>query len=187
MNNKQIIKEIIIEEFSKCNNFNYQIEIGNLYLSVNTKKLYPSLINNSSYFEGGVESEWRFEKYKSKNFYLSYNGIWSKFEEKTKLQYTEIQSIVKDVLEEGFKLKEITPILLILANIFFSIGRKAFKLKGYFFPEIVELRESFKIKGISPRMAHWSMSAKLELMGITPRIRRPTTSANWKKVSKLRE
>jgi len=108
MNNKQFIKDILIEEISKCNNFNYKIEIGNLNLIVNTKKLYHSLIDNSFYFEGGVGSECRFEKYESKYFFISYN-IWSKFELETGLKYDEIQSIVKYVLEKNFKIKGIIP------------------------------------------------------------------------------
>jgi len=109
MNNKQIIKNILIEELSKCNNFNYEIKIDKLNLFVNTKVLFRILLDNSFRFEGGINSKWMFRQYENKNFYLSYNGIWSKFEEKTKLQYTDIQSIVKDVLEEGFKFKGITP------------------------------------------------------------------------------
>jgi len=131
MNNKQIIKDILIEELSKCNNFNYHIDIGNLYLIVNTKKLYQSLIDNSSYFEGDVESKWRLYCYDIKYFHLSYEDIWSKFEDKTKLDHYEIQSIVKEVLEEGFKIKGIIP--------YYS--------KGAILQH--RLEEGFKIKGIT--------------------------------------
>jgi len=135
MNNREIIKDILIEEISKCNNFNYQIKINNLKLVVNTKKFYQILIDNSYSFEGGIGSNRlfkKYEKYESKIFHLSHNDIWSKFEDKTKLKYREIQSIVKDILEESFKIKGITP------------GR----LYHY---SSIKLEEGLKIKGITPR------------------------------------
>jgi len=134
MNNREIIKDILIEEISKCNNFNYQIKINNLKLVVNTKKFYQSLIDNSYSFEGGIDSKRlfkKYEKYESKIFHLSYEDIWSKFEDKTKLNHYEIQSIVKEVLEETFKIKNVIPD--------WTIGsiRK-------------QLEEGFKINGIIP-------------------------------------
>jgi len=125
---KQIIKDIFIEELQKCNNFNYHIKIDNLYLIVNTKKLYQSLIDNSYSFEGGIGSEWRFENYKKKYFYLSYIDIWSKFENQTKLEYIEIQLIVSDILEEGFKIKGIIPLLLQRSSRL--LLEEGFKIKG---------------------------------------------------------
>jgi len=153
MNNKQIIKNILFEELSMCNNFNYHIEIGNLYLIVNTKKLYQSLFDNSFRFEGGIDSKVLFKQYESKNLYLSYYDIWSKFEKKTQLRYIEIQSIVKDVLEEGFKLKNIIPFETAwevaktleegfkLNNIIPSTFNAEFQLP---------LKKGFKVKGIMP-------------------------------------
>jgi len=110
MNNKEIIKDILVKELSKCNNFNYYVDIGNLKLTINTKKLYHSLINNSYYFEGCIHSKWIFDIFESKNLYLS-NNIWSKFEDETQLKYPKIQSIVKNVLEENFKIKGIIPVI----------------------------------------------------------------------------
>jgi len=108
MNNKEIIKNILVEELSKCNNFNYYIKIDNLYLSVNTKKHYQMLVDNSYSFEGWIGSSLLFKQYESKNCYITNIDIWLKFEEETQLKYPKIQSIVKEVLEEGFKLKGIT-------------------------------------------------------------------------------
>jgi len=53
MNNKEIIKDILV----KCNNFNYYVDIGNLELKINTKKLNQILIDNSYYFEGGIKEK----------------------------------------------------------------------------------------------------------------------------------
>jgi len=102
MNNKEIIKNILIEELSKCNNFIYYIIIRNLKLTIKTKKFYQILVNYSFYIEGGIGSKVLFKQYKSKNLYLS-NNIWSKIEKKTIVRSTEIQSIVKNVLEEHFE------------------------------------------------------------------------------------
>jgi len=113
--NKEIIRDILVEELSKCNNFNYKIEIGNLKLKINTKKCYQILIDKSSQFEGGIDSNRLFKQYESKSFYILKSDIWSKFEEKIQqLDFIEIQSIVKKVLEENIsilnekRLKEIT-------------------------------------------------------------------------------
>jgi len=130
MNNKEIIKDILIEELSKCNNFNYKLKFNRLHLTVNTKKLYQSLIDNSFGFEGGINSKWRFKQYMSKNFYIL-TDIWSKIEKETQLKYTEIQSILKDILEETFKIKGITPYRRL------SVDAR-------------HMEEAFKIKGITP-------------------------------------
>jgi len=139
MNNKQIIKDILIEELSKCNNFNYYVDIGNLNLVINTKKLYQSLIDNSYFFEGGIDSKVLFQNNFNKIFFLSYYNIWYKFEDKTQLKYLEIQSIVKDVLEESFKIKYIIPLFSILSG---------------------DNLTSFNFKGIILN-ANWKMISKL--------------------------
>jgi len=158
MNNKEIIRNILIEELSKCNNFNYYVKIGNLKIIVNAKKHYQILIDNSFYFEGGINSKWIFESHKIKYLkikylYLSYDNIWSKFEKEIKLKYLEIQSIVKDVLEEGFKLKSITPIAL--SHVAFPGLEEGLKIKGitpasFGFDSINKLEEGFKLKSITP-------------------------------------
>jgi len=130
MNNKEKIKKILIEELSKCNNFNYYVDIDNLNLKINTKKLYLSLINNSFQFEGGINSKWLFDKYINNMLYLSYN-IWYKIEKETQLHYIEIQLIVKDILEETFKIKGIIP-----ASCSAEIQ--------------LPLKKDFKVKGIMP-------------------------------------
>jgi len=118
MNNKEIIKNILIEELSKCNKFIYDIQINNLILEVITEKSYPSLINYCSWFGGYINTEWIFEFNKQTNVLWTSKNFISKFEKKTKLQYTEIQSIVKDILEKGFKVKAIT------AEKYFKIFKK---------------------------------------------------------------
>jgi len=151
MNNKEKIKKILIEELSKCNNFNYYIEIGNLYLTINTKKLYQSLIDNSFYFEGGIDSKVLFKQYESKNLYLSYYDIWSKFEKKTQLKYLEIQSIVKDVLEEGFS----------FSNVYYDVNYSKQRLTN----RGMLLGKRFKLKGITP-MIYYSHSSNIFWYGL---------------------
>jgi hypothetical protein len=135
MNHKEIVRNILIEEFSKINNINYHFGYPNLLIKVNTKKLVPSLVNQCTYFEAGINSEYRFDYTKNytKNsrFWLSYNNFWLKFEKETKLKYVEIQQLVKNVLEKGFKLKGITPSTS-------SLLRRP------------ELEKGFKLKGITP-------------------------------------
>jgi hypothetical protein len=107
---KEIIKNILIEEFSKINNVNYYFRSSNLLIKVNIKRLIPSLINQCSYFEAGINSNLRFQKRNNCYFWLSYDHLWLKFEKETSLKYDVIQSLVKSVLEEGFNLKGMTPL-----------------------------------------------------------------------------
>ena len=47
---------------------------------------------------------------KNERFWVDYYTIWSKFEEKYKLKYTNISSLLKGMLEEAFKLRATTTI-----------------------------------------------------------------------------
>ena len=50
---------------------------------------------------------------KSGNIYFSYERIWSFFEEFFLMEYKEIQGILKDWLEETYKLRGVTPVISI--------------------------------------------------------------------------
>jgi len=119
MDYEKIVKDILFEEISKCNNFNYHIDIGNLYLIVNTKKLNQLLINNSFSFNGGIDSELILIYSKRINlFWLSYIRIWSEIEDKIeyetnfKASYLDFQFLLKKILEEYFKLNKLVPSIL---------------------------------------------------------------------------
>jgi len=108
MNNKEIIKNIIFDKLSKCNNFNYYIRVVNLKLGITSKKLNHILINNCFCFEGAIKSSLVFEY--NKLFYdifLSDKYIWSEIEKETKLQYIESYEIVEDVLKEHLLFRNI--------------------------------------------------------------------------------
>jgi len=108
MNNKEIIKNIIFDKLSKCNNFNYYIRVVNLKLGITSKKLNHILINNCFCFEGAINSSLVFEY--NKLFYdifLSDKYIWSEIEKETKLQYIESYEIVEDVLKEHLLFRNI--------------------------------------------------------------------------------
>jgi len=116
------MKNLLIEELSKCNNFNYYIKIGNLKLKVNTKKINHSLIDNSFVFQGGISSICVFDYYSINNkfwLYLNFNN-----------HNIIIQSSLKDDIEFLFKLKDIR---INIEKIFttFSI-EECFSLKGKF-------------------------------------------------------
>ena len=50
-----------------------------------------------------------FDQYKkSRDFYINYNEIWSFFKTNYNLNYDDIKSITKDLVERHFKLKDIT-------------------------------------------------------------------------------
>jgi hypothetical protein len=153
MNNKEIVRNILIEEFSKINNVNYHFRTTNFLIKVNTKRLIPSLVNQCIYFEAGINKQWKFQHRKNGYFWLSNIHIWSKFEKETGLNYAEVQSLVKDVLEEGFNLKGITPLL-------------------HQYQQVYLLEEGFKLKGITPVGTTFALALPLEegfnLKGITP-------------------
>jgi hypothetical protein len=98
------------------------IDEGIAQLSFNEKKLTPEekLI---SLIEGCViytekenpdsvflmkDGNCVFEIEKS-TLWCSYKNIWSVFEREDKMQYTGIQSLIKKVVEERYKLKGLTP------------------------------------------------------------------------------
>ena len=66
---------------------------------------------------------------KNEQFWLDYYSIWSFFEDKFNLEYSEIQEIARDWLDETFKLKGYTPYKIIFIRAF--LLDETFKLKGY--------------------------------------------------------
>jgi len=96
MDNKESVKKILFEKISKCNNFKYIIEIGNFEFVISTKKFYLSLVNNSQYFSGLIDSNCIFYLRDDKKFWLSYLNVWVEIEKKTKLQYYEIKSFINN-------------------------------------------------------------------------------------------
>jgi len=95
------MKKILFKEFSNCNNFNYQIEIGNFKLKITSKKINQSLYNNCKYFIGMTNKSCDFILVKNKkNNYCYYptNKFWEKIMKVTLLDYYEIQSILNIIL-----------------------------------------------------------------------------------------
>lgn len=70
------------------------------------------------------------------NFYCSFHFYWSIFEKEYELNYNEIQSFTKNMVEKHFKLKELIPILL----------------KNHDFKRV---EEHFKTKKLRPR---WTLN-----------------------------
>jgi len=69
-------KERIGNILSKCNNFNYKIRIENLYLKINTKKIYRSLIHNSYNFKAKENSITTFSYNKLYNYFFSSKSLY---------------------------------------------------------------------------------------------------------------
>ena len=69
---------------------------------------YPNSIflmkNGEVWFE--IEKE---QNEKNGKFWCSFEKYWSVFEKKLRLNYTEIQSFTKDMVERHFKLSGLTP------------------------------------------------------------------------------
>jgi hypothetical protein len=60
--------------------------------------------------------------------YIHYDHIWSKIESLFHLNYDDIQSIMKDWLEEAYKLEGVTPVPYF--NFFAQMLEEAYKLGG---------------------------------------------------------
>jgi len=110
MNMKEKIKKIFIEELSKCNNFKYEVPIGNLYLIINTKKIYKSLISISYKFTGKVGSSYRFDYHEYFNDMRILNYTYLELKKKLPTvgiiikDNEKLFSILKDIINEEFNL-----------------------------------------------------------------------------------
>jgi len=97
-----IIKKFLLNEITKCNNFRYEVPIGNLHIRIKTRKCYLSLIKHSYYFEGKFNYKIIFDGYND----LLYSNIWLyKFpyylvEKQTKLKYDEITLVINNILKK---------------------------------------------------------------------------------------
>jgi len=90
---------------------------------------------------------------KNRNLWCSYKHIWGVFEKEYSMQYSDIQSLIKLLVEEHFKCKGITPLL------------------DYTFARHW-VEEHFKCKGITPLLdytfaRHW-VEEHFKCKGITP-------------------
>jgi hypothetical protein len=103
---EKIIQEILIESFSKINNVNYYFVYENFSIKVNTKRLFISLVNKCDHFEGGSGTNCHIEYLRNIYFWMSYRHIWSRLEEKTKLDYGQLQNLLEKVLIERFELNK---------------------------------------------------------------------------------
>lgn len=59
---------------------------------------------------------WSYQDLKNGYIFFKYNGLWSIFDRGGVVNYFEIQSYIKNILEEGIKLKGYTPSLQIIIN-----------------------------------------------------------------------
>ena len=110
--------------------FNIEHEMEDFFLSfidgceIRLSKKYPNFIfyvkNDLILFE---------QETKIKYFYMRFDLIWSVFENKYKLNYSDIQSFIKDRLETHVKLEGYTPVGRI--NILQKKLETHVKLEGY--------------------------------------------------------
>jgi len=105
---KEIVKNIILEKLLEIDNYYYTIEIGNLELKITTKKINQILINNSFYFGGGIDidSNFVFINHYRRTSTLSYKHIWSKIERETNFSFDndEDSLYVNKIINEYFNL-----------------------------------------------------------------------------------
>ena len=80
---------------------------------------------------------------KNRRFYVEYDKIWSIFQSKFELNYIDIKSFMKYMLERHFKLMGFTP----------SLGSIHFT---------VQLERHFKLMGFTPIKNSWQISQRLE-------------------------
>ena len=142
----------------------------NLVVKIDEKK-YPEWIfyfneNNNCIFQ-----------YNTKNgyFWCNYELYWNIFYENFNFNYIIVRDITKDMVENHFKLKGITPKFSSI-SLYFMVENH-FKLKGIT-PEWIKrmikylVESHFKLKGITPVRYYKNLGLRVEehfkLKGITP-------------------
>jgi hypothetical protein len=95
---KQRFKELFFDQIGKI-----EIEFR---CDPRTKKSYSKIFyTKDGKYLGHYSSNFR-------NFWLSHNKIWSKFESEFGLDYQEIKELTKGILEEQYKLQGITTCII---------------------------------------------------------------------------
>jgi hypothetical protein len=128
MDEKQKLFLKLIEEFEwrydveKYPNYLFGFK-GDVFLFeiYNSKGLnYKKIIAN---YRFGLEQD-----LKNHRFWFNYDKIWSFFESKFGMNYTEIQSFMNGMVEKHFKMKEVTTTMKWVSAL--KMVEKHFKMKG---------------------------------------------------------
>ena len=72
-------------------------------------ELTKDLVEESHNYWANYIREWMIDNKESEVVWVSYYRIWQVFEQKTHLNYREIQSFIKDMLLKHFKIEGKTP------------------------------------------------------------------------------
>jgi hypothetical protein len=94
------------------------------------------------------------QNYENIFFYVDYEEIWLVLEDKYRLKYVDIQSLIKTVLLEGDKLKSFTPFHYLSHKILLLLEGdklKSFTPKPSFSPLRIALLEGDKLKSFTPK------------------------------------
>ena len=131
----------------KCTKYNFM-------KSFNTKSDTPTSIIEFTDDNG----EWMVQiNYDVKNpyFYVRYNLFWSIFGTELGVNYNETQTFMDNIVEEHFKLREVTPL----------------------YPSVWQrhtVEEHFKLRGVTPRGYGWNLLPTVEehfkLREVTPEL-----------------
>ena len=101
-------KELINSLNSKTSKLSKEERFWEIMLKTNSIKIDKDKYPNSTF--GFVDDKfyWEFDS-KISNLMLSHTNVWSIFERDFALKYIDIQSFIKNEVEEHFKCKGITP------------------------------------------------------------------------------
>jgi hypothetical protein len=100
------------KETNELNLKNLNSERDHWFLSI-LKDLKVGKIDSNYIVFSNSKNEWMFQDMKNGNFWCNYKRIWSIFETKYKMEYTDIQSYIKDQLLKHLNWKVTTPELVL--------------------------------------------------------------------------
>ena len=109
-------QQFLIEKWNSCIWMNHEDHPGNIVMIydkhfIRQKKLNSLFDEEEIVFNKTTDSKILFyQDYKNGYLDVSYNEIWSILESKYSLKYDDIQLLIKEVLLEDNKLKQLTPI-----------------------------------------------------------------------------
>ena len=103
-NNKAYKKRLLLEKYPLSKEDLFFGITNDLEIKIDNEK-YPDYI---FYFNGDNKSVFHYN-FKSGDFYCSHSLYWLIFEGEYGLNYGDIQSFTKNMVEKHFKLEEITP------------------------------------------------------------------------------
>jgi hypothetical protein len=149
------------------------------WLNNNFGNLKPIVKEDETYYvnEDRLPLFYYYQDKKNRYVYINYNEIWSFFESFFGMEYTQIQGVIRDWLEETYNLKGLTP-QYNYSNLHKQL-EETYNLKGltplpFINYPLMKLEETYNLKGLTPCTGTYTATVTLEetynLKGLTPDI-----------------